>query len=278
MSMAEMAVTMGLVGLGALGAASLSGNMVTGSKKIQGVVAQNNFATSLNAYLYSNMGCQDLKLLGSLNTTPKDIILTKWSYQGITKFEGGYDANNQKKTPTRGFDIAALQGYLETDPNPSSITDTGGKPLVKSILKVKASLKVGNMSKEFLYNVPVLVDNGTIKYCSDEKNLAETCAAAQGVYNPVTQQCDLGSGCRIKDTYNELTCKALNHAGKGFTCSPIFGPSKVNQYTGGYSCPPPSVATQSQSETWISKRDCGKKCTQSVENTMVWHICMECPP
>jgi hypothetical protein len=272
-----MAVTMGLVGLGALGAASLSGNMATGSKKIQGVVAQNNFATSLNAYLYSNMGCQDLKLLGTLNTTPKDVVLTQWNYQGITKFEGGYDSNNQKKTPTRGFDIEKLQAYLESDANPASITDTSGRPLVKSILKFKASLKVGKMAKEFVYNVPVLVDSGTVKYCSDEKNLAETCAAAQGVYNPATQQCDLGSGCKIKDTYNQLTCNATSHAGHAYQCSPIFGQSKVNMYTGDFSCPSPSVPNQTQSTTWVSQVDCGKKCTQSISNTMVWTVCMECP-
>ena len=279
MSMAEMSITMGLIGLGALGAASLSGNMASGSKKIQGIVAVNSFASSLNAYLYSNMGCTDLKAVGSLSATPQEIALTLFEYQGITRFEGGKKADGSKKTLTKNFEIESLTAFYEFDSTPVTIKDATGLDLTKAILKLKARLMVGNKPSEYVYNVPVLVNPaGQVGYCSDEKTVAETCATAQGQYNPVTKECDLGTSCRIRDTWNRLTCRALNEFGKrDFTCSPIFGGDKRNQYTSDFTCPAGTTESDSQTTTWVSKRDCGKKCTQSIENTMVWKICLECP-
>lgn len=275
MTMTEMVMTMALVGFGALGAASLSGNMATGSKKIQGMVSVNTFASSLNAYLYSNPGCVDIKAFGALSTTPKEIALTKWNYQGITRFEGGYNGK-EKKTKTRNFDIESMTAYLETATDPATITDVGGE-LTKSILKFKTRLLVGKKPQEFIFNVPVLVNAGnSVAYCSDEKGLAETCAAAQGKYNPTTRECELGNACRIKDTWNDLTC--TSNKKKNPTCSLIFGPDKFNRYTGGFSCPAGSTQTITQTETWVSKRDCGKKCTETINNKMVWAVCLECPP
>lgn len=276
MTMTEMGVTMFLVGLGALGAASLSGSMNTGSKKIQGMVAVNTFASSLNAYLYSSLGCEDLKQVGSLSETPKEIALTLWNYQGTTRFEGGFNADGSKKTLTRNFDIVSLTGYYESDSNPSQVRDATNTLLTKSILKVKAELRVGRKSQEFVYNVPVLVSpSNTVSYCSDEKNLAETCAAAQGKYNPDTKECELGSSCKIRDTWNDLSCTSDKSSSPA--CSPIFGYDKVNKYTGGLSCPAGSTESITQTERWISKRDCGKKCTETIDNRMVWAICLECP-
>ena len=278
--MTEMTITMALIGLGALGAASLSGNMATGSKKIQGLVAVNNFASSLNAYLYSSMGCEDLKAVGALTSTPQEIALTLWNYQGITRFEGGYDGAGKPKTTTRNFTIDSLTGFYDMEAVPATIKDTTGHDLKKGVLKLKARLKVGNKPYDYVYNVPVLVDstNSQVSYCSDEKSVAETCAAAQGLYNPTTKQCDLGSTCRVKDTWNRLTCNAIDHTDKtGFSCSPIFGASKVNRYTSTYTCPLGSVEMESQTTSWVSQRDCGKKCTQSINNTMVWKVCLECP-
>ncbi len=284
MTMAEMAVTMGLIGLGALGAASLGGSMGVGSRKLQGLVAMNSFATSLNTHLYSNLGCLDIKQLGSLSTTPREVALTtsgsNWNYQGLTVFEGGYNSGGDKKTATRNFDIESLQAYYEDDPNPARVVDSTGVSLVKGILKIKVVLKVGKKPNEYVYNVPVLItDAGAVTYCSDEKNLAETCAAAQAQYNPATRTCDLGTSCKIKDTYNQLTCSALDNVGQtGFSCSPIFGPGKTNQYTGDYVCPANSTASQTQDTTWVSQRECGKKCTQNISNRMVWVTCIECAP
>jgi hypothetical protein len=272
MSMAEMGITMGLVGLGALGAASLSGNMQTGSRKIQGMVAVNTFASSLNSYLYSSLGCEDLKQVGALSDQPKEIKLSLWNYQGITLFQGGYDSANKKLTPTINFDIASLTAYYETDPTPAQVKDSTDQLLTKSILKLKAVLKVGKKPLEYVYNVPVLVSpSNVVAYCSDEKNLAETCAAAQGKYNAATKECELGNSCKIKDTWNQLWCDKP-------PCSPIFGASKTNQYTGGFSCPSGSTQTISQVEQWISQRKCGKKCTEDIHNKMTWAICLECPP
>ncbi len=283
MTMTEMAVTMGLIGLGALGAASLGGSLSTGSKKLQGLVAMNSFATSLNTHLYSNMGCLDLKNLGALSSVPKEVAFTtsgsNWNYQGLTTFEGGYTGTGDKKTLTRNFDIESLQAYYEDDPSPARIIDSSGVSLIKGILKIKVVLKVGKKPSEYVYNVPVLItDGGDISYCSDEKNIAETCAAAQGKYNSATKTCDLGTACKIKDTYNQLSCVALDNAGYGVTCSPVFGASKTNQYTGAFTCPVNSTATQTQDTTWVSQRDCGKKCTQNIQNRMVWYTCIECPP
>jgi type II secretory pathway pseudopilin PulG len=282
MSMVEMGITMGLIGLGALGAASLSGNMATGSKKIQGIVAINTFASSLNAYMYSNAGCLDLKGLGALSETPQEVALTQYTYQGMTRFEAGRNADGSKKTPTRNFEIESLTAHYEFDDTAVFIKDATGEDLKKGILKLKARLTLGNKPNDFVYNVPVLVNTGgEVSYCSDEKNVAETCAAAQGQYDPVTKECDLGISCKIKDTWNQLTCDLApgeDDDDSGWSCSPIFGQSKFNKYTGGFSCPPGTTPTAPHSRTWTSQRDCGKKCTQNISNTMTWQICLECPP
>ncbi len=276
MTMAEMTITFALIGLGALGAASLSGNMASGSKKIQGSVAANHFASSLNSYLYSNLGCNDIKAVGALSETPKEIALTLWNYQGIKHFEGGYDSGNKKKTPTMNFDIASLTAYYETAPNAATITDSTNQVLTKSILKVKVNLKVGKKPQEYVFNVPVLVGSGNaVAYCSDEKNLAETCAAAQGKYNPATNDCELGNACRIKDTWNELTCRSSRSSNP--PCSLIFGDDKRNKYTKDFTCPEGSTESRTQTEEWTSQRDCGKKCTENIRNTMKWAICLVCP-
>jgi hypothetical protein len=276
MSMAEMTIAMALVGLGALGAASLSGNMSKGSQKIQGSVAANQFATSLNAYLYSNMGCSDIKAMGALSSTPREVALTLWNYQGINRFEGGYDSSQKKKTPTMNFEIASLMAHYETAPNAATLKDSTNQVLTKSILKVNVNLKVGKMPQQYIFNVPVLIGAGnSVAYCSDEKNLAETCAAAQGKYNPATKECDLGTACKIKDTWNKLGC--ISDRGGSPSCSTVFGGSKTNKFTNAFTCPEGSTETRTQTETWISQRDCGKKCTENITNTMTWAICLACP-
>lgn len=278
MSMTEMAITMGLVGLGALGAASLSGNMAAGSKKIQGMVAVSNFASAFNAYLYSKPGCAAIKGLGSLSADEQNLVLNtqpdadnSWNYMGISRFEGGYDGGGKKKTDTMNFDIESLTGTLIKETTP--VTDKGAVVLTKGMLKLKARLMVGKKPSEYVYNVPVLVNpSNAVVYCSEEKGLVETCAVAQGKYDPDTKTCELDRACKVRDTWNRLSCTG------GSPCSPIFGTSKVNQYTGGFSCPSESTESITQTENWVSQRSCGKKCTQNINNTMVWAVCMQCPP
>jgi hypothetical protein len=174
------------------------------------------------------------------------------------------------------YDIASLEGYFETPANAAKIKDVTNGDLTKSILKIKAVLKVGKKPQEYVFNVPVLVNSGnSVAYCSDEKNLAETCAAAQGKYNIDTKECELGTACKIKDTWNELRCTS-DRSGSP-SCSLIFGNDKPNKYTGGFSCPSGSTQTITQTETWVSLRDCGKKCTEHIRNTMTWAICLVCP-
>lgn len=269
--MTEMVVAGAIVAAGAMGAASLSGNLGSSSKKLQGMVAANAFASSLNTYLYSSAGCGEFQNLVGLSTTPKEISLTDFKYQNLPVIEGGVDATGKPKTATRNFVITSFKAYYE-DLSGATIKLKGGAEVRKSILKINAVLSIGNKPLEFVYNVPVLVNSSdNVQICSDEKNVAESCAAAQGDYNDVTNTCELGSACRVLGTYNVLNCNSGN-------CSTLFGTTRPNPKTNALSCQAPVVGSVSHTANWTTQVSCGKKCTADVNNTMTWYICIDCPP
>lgn len=280
-SMAEMAMATALLGGAALGLTALSGSLGDSTKKAEGTVARGEFTAALNTYLYSVQGCEDLKTAqaggGTYSTTPAPIALSNWKYQDIPVMQGGYGANLKPLSALRYITLDQFTAYLDDTTNAPKIVaaDTNGASveMVKTILNVKAKLIVGGRPVEHLFNVPVLINpSGTLKYCSDEKTLAETCAALMGVYtpsNPPDKRCVMGEGCLLKGTYNVIECG-------GQVCDARYD-SQTNQFTGGKSCPAGSVATQSSTTTWVSNTNT-KKSSSSVTNTVTWYSCLQCPP
>lgn len=280
MSMVEGALAVGLVGLGALAAASLSGNMSSMVQKSEGIVAASQFASSLGSYLYTAGGCTDLKGGGTFSEDPKEIVLSNWKYMGIDKFEGGYNPDGMKKTKTKYFDIEKLEANYESITGAPLVTTVDGQH-AKTILKVRALLKVGKKPSEFYFNIPVLIHttNKTVGYCSDEKTLAETCASLQGTYDPAApfgEQCKLSEGCKIKGSYAVYKC---SHSNPSQCDKTKFGSiaNDTNQYTGAQSCPDGLQPTLTHSTAWSSRVKDGKKRTEMVSNTMEWFSCIKCP-
>jgi hypothetical protein len=264
-------VVLALVGLAAIGVLSLTGNLSNSSKRAEGVVGKTLFKSSLRTYLHSPLGCEDLKVSngggGFFTNTPTDITLTKWNYQGYPSIHGGTNLTH--------FDLELLTAQFEPLNNSAKVTsllENGSKQdLNKSTIVVRARVTVGKRTYNHIYNVPVLATPaGEIAFCDDEMTVAEACASAKGIYNPVTRACDLSEGCLIRDTYSIITC---NYA----TCDTRLGVAKMNKYTGGQSCPANSTAVQTHGTTWASTASCGKKCTIPINNEMQWFSCMACP-
>lgn len=270
MSLAEMAIATGLLGVAALGAASMAGNLGDQAKRAEGLVARTQLTSALNTYLYSTMGCEDLKSAAPggvfSDSQPTPIELKNWGYQGLASIKGGHDNNGKKLTQVRYIDIDTLEGQL--DPLAGAQAVNG---LKKSTLNIRLMLKIGSRDFKHLYAVPVLVeDSGKLVFCSDEKTIAETCASMRGIYNPDTKQCDLAEGCQIRGTYAVLTCS-------GGQCDSKLGTTERNQYTNGESCPQGSSAVLSHSTSWTHRQNCGKKCTNTVTNNKQWFTCLACP-
>ncbi len=283
MSMTEGAIAIGLVGMGALAAASLSGNLSKFSSRSEGIVARGQFASALGSYLYTAAGCSELKGKPNYSTTASPLEINQWNYMGISKFEGGYNGDGSKKTKTKYFDIHALEAYYEPITGaPQVRAQLGGTEvdLSKTVLKIRAGLKIGNKTYDYYYNIPVLVNSsGGIGFCSDEKTVAETCASIQGAYDPTepdpAERCKIAEGCRVKGSFARYRCSASLAACDNTRFGDVS--STVNKYTAGQSCPVNSVETLTHSTSWTSRSKVSKKDTDTVVNEMWWYTCLECP-
>lgn len=280
MSLAETAVATGMVGLMALGVASLSGNLSDAAERAEGLVQRTEFTASLNTYIASSLGCEDLKASTNgapFTTTPQPIVFSRWNFMGMGKIQGGFDGSKRKLTNFKYMTLEEFDGFIKAEANPQQIvskTALGEEILNKATLTLRVSLLVAGREYKHLYNVPVLLKtNGELMFCSDERNIAESCSAIKGAYNAVTKKCDLNSGCLIRGSYSVLEC---NPAGN---CNQRFGSAAVNQFTGAQSCPPGSVAEQTHSSSWQTQAStCQKKQVCNIANTMRWFTCMACPP
>ncbi len=284
MSVTEAAIGMGLVGMGALAAASLSGNMSDSAKKSEGIVARSQFASALGSYLYTGMGCHDLKLAsGAYTETPRPIALTNWKYMGISRFEAGVGADGKSLTQTKYFTIDKLEAYteeLQNAPKVKSKLSSGvEQELTKTILRVKVNLLVGKNPAEYIYNVPVLIDSatGSLGYCTQDKTITESCATMRGVFDPATQKCKMSDGCLIRGSFAILSCPPFPDSqcdNERFSDNPdVFR----NPFTMAQTCPLDSVREETSYLAWTSDVKVGKKGSKDVNNNMTWYSCMKCP-
>jgi type II secretory pathway pseudopilin PulG len=280
MSLVEMGLTMGLMGVAGMGLASLAGNMGAYAVRSEAIVAKTQFTSALNSYLNSSLGCNDLKVAriggGGYTTDPAPISLTQWNYLGLPDIRGGVDPETGRKlTAFRYFVLETFDAFipdLAGAPQVSAFVANGvPEQLYQSNVNVRVSITIGKKPYKHLFNVPVLVNSsGVIRFCSDEKAVAETCASLRGSYNLNSGQCDLDQACLIRGTYATLTCNNP-------PCDTRMGGARGNEFTGGASCPAESNPVLTHSTSWTSTRSCGKKCTATVANSMQWFSCMNCP-
>ncbi len=240
-------------------------------------MARNQFTTALNSYLATSLGCEDLKIASpgkTYSSEQVDIILSKWNFKGLTKIQGGV-IDGRKLTGMRSITLSGMRASLTSDPSLAKIPSLNSagdrEDLLKSTLNVFVDIDISDRIYKHIYNVPVLVTStGEIRFCGDEKNVAESCSAMQGIYDPINLKCKVDGGCKLKGFYTTLECNSP-------PCGALLGADINNKYTGGKSCPNPAVATLTQTSNWTSSQECGKKCTTEVQNTMKWYNCMVCP-
>jgi hypothetical protein len=282
-SLVEVAMTAGLLGIAGVGVMTLANSVSNSSSKSQGLVARTQFTSALGAYLLTSQGCDDLKLAKDggpvFSNTPEDIALMQWGYMGFSNIRGGTDGAGKPWTKIPNMTLSGLKAYLQpavVGGKVNALIEDGSKvELQRSNLVVQAEIMIGENTYNHLFNLPVLVGAtdriyNHLKFCNDERSVAEACAAMRGVYNPQTQKCDLDQGCIFKDTYNVLTCRNP-------PCDLRLGNTKVNKYTGATSCPEGSQALSTHVSDWMTKRSSGKKSTINVQNRMEWYSCMACP-
>lgn len=275
LSLVEMTIVLGLVGIAGLGVATIMGGAADTVKSAEARVAKVEFASALGIYLSSRLGCQDLKSASLLSgdtysSTDSDMKLTGWNYQGITSMESN--------TKMRYFSLEKLMGRVDLSPGLPVIemtySDGSTKNLMKTMLTVTAMLKMGNNNYKHEFHIPVMMDSANkVELCGDERTLAETCTALNGTFIPSTSQCTFDQTCAIQGSYTTLSCFPRFTGG----CDTSRGTPQTNPVTNTFGCPLGSSAVATGADTWTIQRDCGKKCTADINNTLGYYTCLKCP-
>lgn len=271
MSLTEMMIVMGLVGIAALGMSSMMGGVSDTVKDATVRSAKIEFASAMGVYLHSRLGCQDLKA-GNLSFSAGKIgiQLKNWKYEGVEVIGTG--------TKMPKFNIESLMGHIDLSPNLAKIKMTypngSTKDLQKSMLIVSAVLKSKNFIYKHEYNVPVLLDLANkIEFCGDDQTIAETCTSLKGKFDPVTKECRFEQSCAIQGSFTTLSCNPKF----AFGCDTSRGQMQVNPVTGNTGCPVGSTAVATGADTWTTQYNCGKKCTADINHTLGYYTCLKCP-
>ncbi len=286
MTMTEMVVGGGIAAIAALGAASLLGGMSGGSKTAEMVIEKTQFASSLGVYLNTKFGCTDLQnsVTGTFTTTDQEMSLKEWKYRGISPWEKDQIFSDKYK---KDLYLKSFTGkFVSLDATLPSVTmsykpDGGGpevtEKLTKTMLKVRAVVILNEREYPHEFNLPVMITAAKqIRFCGDNKTIAETCGSLGGKYDTTTEECKLKETCQVQGSFKVLTCSPL--VSPLPYCDTSRGDNTNNQVTGLQTCPPPSVQISTGGENWTIQKDCGKKCTMDVNNSLRYVTCMYCPP
>lgn len=263
-SMIEIMVATGLIGIVALGAMNLAGQLNQVQRRSKDFLRRNDLVSALTRHIYSTKGCEDLTGQ-TIPSTPTAINLPQFTFGGMPGFsEGGTLENIRIDNFRASQDLAASLPRVQI----------GGNTLVKTSLNIELTLTQDGRTMSHYYNVPVLsLNSGEVRLCSDTKDAAEVCTAMLGTFNAATNSCDVADSCLLKGTYKTLECSPVVASG----CSLDHGVAENNPYTSGTSCPAGSTPNQTGIINWNHTVSCGKKCTQTINNTARWFTCLECP-
>lgn len=290
MTIAEMVVAGGIAGMAAMGAASLLGGMGGSNRDAELIIEKTQFASSLGVYLNSNFGCTELKSAtisgANFSTTEQDIKLDKWKYRGVPLWKNATPFSEKFE---KVLLLKTITGKLETVGTPATVTmsylDSSGvevtEQLTKSILKVRAVIEMNSRDYPHEFNIPVLLSPANdIRFCGDSRTMAETCGSLGGKFNTATGECKLKETCQVQGTFIELTCApevAPSTGGLSPYCDKSRGDDVVNPVTTRLECPAPSKPIATGGENWTISKNCGKKCTVDVNNSLGYYTCMYCP-
>lgn len=278
-SMVEISVAMGLMGLATLAVMNLSDQVNTSTKRAESMLSKSQFASSLGNYLYSASACEEMQGMPAFTATASPIKLDKWKILGdgeqvVQGVESG------KKF--RNFKLKTLEASMDTTGAPTISIDN--KIHARSFLNVRAVIEVklnpklheddpqGKKAFEYFFNIPVLAENGVVRFCNEQKTIQETCVAMKGEF--INGICELEKTCNIQGTYTTLSCMA------GQTCNTSGGSAQPNPLNNNQpGCPNGVTAVQTGTKTWSHIGTCsGKKCNPpTVTNTLAYWTCLDCP-
>ena len=284
MSMAEMMVAGGVAGAAALGAASLMGGMGGSSRDAEMVVEKTQFASSLGVYLNTKFGCKDIQsaVPGTFTTDEQEMSLREWKYRAISPWEKDKIFSDKFKDDLVLKSLTGKYTTLTGVPTvsmsyvPDGSTTEVTEQLKKTMLKVRAVVVMNKREYPHEFNIPVLITSANqIRFCGDDKTIAETCGALGGKYDTSTGECKLKETCQIQGSWVELRCSPL--VATFPNCDQSRGVNSMNPVTGIQMCPAPSVQVTTGGENWTIQTSCGKKCTVDVNNSLRYVTCMHCP-
>lgn len=281
-SLVEMMVAMGLISLAGVAVMSLSDNVNNNTVKAEAMMSKAQFASALGQHLGSSMGCEevmnDTMPMGQTSST--EMVLSMWDVRN----KQGQKVNLQKDVEFSHFKVKSLKGYLQPATGGATLPEVniGGTLYRKTQARIDLVLTVPmNSARDYTkatrdytyhYSVPVLVTTaGRIEKCDEEKSLSEACTAMQGNWNSTLETCELNTTCKLKGTFQQLTCTPSRYG-----CSTLNGTSRVNDLTGSYSCPDGLDPEETGRFTWEHQASCGKKCEEDITNTMKWYSCLDC--
>lgn len=119
-----------------------------------------------------------------------------------------------------------------------------------------------------LIEVPVYLQGNTIQTCQISMTRTDVCnTMGAGIDPSNTSQCLPQEQCFVKGSFFVSNCSPP-YAG----CNP----GSVNPITGAQSCPPKSTQTTTGMYTQTYEVSCGKKCSQTIVNTLEFFMCMQC--
>lgn len=289
LTMAEIVVAGGIMTAAGLGVASLMGQMGGSSKDAEAIIEKTQFLSAMILYANSGLGCNELKMapVGANKAFGVDTPLrfSNWRWGGVKEFQAG--------TKLKYVTIKSLTATLNTDPSASTVKmtypDGSTKDLKKTFLRLKTVVESKQRDYPHFYDLPVLVDsNNVLEFCGgSEKNMAETCTALNGEFDPATGACKFEESCSAYGSYvtlncypveNNSTCEAMNAAGGMNGQRPLIeGARNVpNPLTGFQNCPGDSTAVPTGADTWNLKVSCGKKCEAEVNFSQGYFTCLKC--
>jgi prepilin-type N-terminal cleavage/methylation domain-containing protein len=289
-SLAEIMISMGLLGMVAFASMSLMDMETKTEKTIDKGAETMMFLSGIGKYIGTGPGCIEL---AGRNLTGGWQVFTINNYDGY----GSNDGNaGTAQAIGAGFEI--IEDYTELTSlhyrrKPGGFARDKfiqGNAKRERILQIRlrvrtaqrgANIAAGNsVNKEYFFELPVLTGVGNvIESCTVGMSVDEVCSALQLVHDNLTGVCvaNGGSSCVYRGTYIDVTC-----APGGYACTPSFpypaGTVRNNPFTGGQSCPANSVGVRTGTFSSSRSVSCGKKCSVTVTTTENYFTCLDCPP
>jgi type II secretory pathway pseudopilin PulG len=274
----EITVALGLMAVLGLAAAGLMKNIGGQQNQISSRDEASEFVAALSLWMGTDKGCK-VALQGKPLAIGGSSAISIDGYNG---YGGSKDLNSGSATLQVGYRITPTVRISKFN-----LKDKGIAPVTVQLegvnyRRVVAQLEIeltqhsdsGDQAQRKRYiEVPVMLDANSdiIVRCAGEPTLTDLCSAVGSVLDPATGTCKPQVNCIMQGTYMALSCSP-NYYG----CFNASGLDLNNAITHSQSCPAGSVASQTGIFNYSHDVECGKKCTLTVADQLVFYICMRC--